>query len=276
MRLLGSLAEVAGDYDAIVLDQWGVLHDGSTPYFGAVDALRGLRAGGARLAVLSNSGKRGAVNADRIAAMGYPASLFDLVMTSGEALWTDLAEGRLTARRLLPVEAAPGDAARWLGGMPGVTMVDDPEAAEAVLLMGLADDADPAPVRAILARTRMLGLPHLCSNPDRASPRAGGRTVVSPGELAHELEAAGGEVCWYGKPHLPVFEAVSRALGGARLLMVGDSPEHDVAGAKAAGWDAVLVAAGLHAAAFHGADPLEAAAKVSGAFRPDFVMERLA
>ena len=97
VRHLDSLKEIAGDYDAVVLDQWGVLHDGTTPYPRAIDTLKTLR--GTRFAVLSNSGKRAAPNAARIAAMGFCADLFDLVMTSGEALWQDIAAGRAAHAR---------------------------------------------------------------------------------------------------------------------------------------------------------------------------------
>ena len=38
-RAIASILEVAREYDAVVLDQWGVLHDGSEPYPGAVTAL---------------------------------------------------------------------------------------------------------------------------------------------------------------------------------------------------------------------------------------------
>ena len=57
---------------------------------------------------------------------------------------------------------------------------------------------------------------------------------------------------WYGKPHRPVFDAVARAMGTDRLLMVGDSPEHDVAGGASAGWATCLVMGGLHAARLEG------------------------
>ena len=67
-RLLDSISQIADQFDAIVLDQWGVLHDGTTPYDGAIDALQRLVSQGSRLAVLSNSGKRSDLNAQRIAA----------------------------------------------------------------------------------------------------------------------------------------------------------------------------------------------------------------
>ncbi|MEM9248901.1 MAG: TIGR01459 family HAD-type hydrolase [Pseudomonadota bacterium] len=254
-RLLDTLSAVAPDYDAVVLDQWGVLHDGSTPYPRAIAALEGMLRGGVRLAVLSNSGKRAAPNADRIAAMGFAPELFETVMTSGEALWQDIAAGRQSASRLLPIERAAGDAAAWAKGLD-VVLVDDVSNADAILLMGLPDKAAPDAFAPRLAAALERDLPVYCTNPDRASPRAGGVTVVSPGALAHDYAARGGRVLFYGKPHLPVFRAVEAALGvaPARLLMVGDSLEHDIAGAEAAGWASAFVRGGLHAAAFRSGD----------------------
>ena len=270
MRRLESLEEVAGHHDAVVLDQYGVLHDGAAAYPGAVAALKRLRAAGHRLAVLSNSGKRAAYNAARIARMGFDPALFDAVVTSGEALRDDIARGAVPCRRLWPMEGAPGDAAAFADGLD-VVLVDGPEDAEAVLLMGVPPGADAARLAG-----RMAGLPVICSNPDRAAPRAGGGTEGSPGALAHAHAAAGGEVRWYGKPHRPIFDAVARAMGTGELLMVGDSPEHDVAGGAGAGWATCLVMGGLHAARLRG-DPSRVAAlcEEEGAPMPDYAIRTL-
>lgn len=259
-QAIHSLTEIADRYDAIVLDQWGVLHDGTTPYPGAIAALNALHAGGTRLAVLSNSGKRAAPNAARIAAMGFDAGLFEVVMTSGEALWQDVAAGRVAQKRLCPITRDPGDAQAWADGL-SITLTQTPDDADAILLMGLPDDGDPNSANAVLAAARARGLPMLCTNPDRASPRAGGVTVTSPGALAHTYADAGGDVSFYGKPHRPVFHAVEAALGVSqgRLLIVGDSLEHDIAGGHGAGWNTAFIRAGLHAGAFaDGNDMLEA------------------
>ena len=55
---------------------------------------------------------------------------------------------------------------------------------------------------------------------------------------------------FYGKPHKAIFDVLSDTLRFAdptRVLMVGDSPEHDIAGAQTVGWDSLVVAGGLHA-----------------------------
>jgi HAD superfamily hydrolase (TIGR01459 family) len=278
MRSLSGLAPVAGGYDAVVLDQWGVLHDGARPYAGAADAVMRLAAA-TRLAMLSNSGKRAAPNLERIARLGVP-DRFHTVMTSGEALWRDVRDGHAAMAAPLVLAAREEDADAWAEGLP-VARTSDPEAADAVVLMGLPEPADTGRATAdVLAAARRRGLVVHCSNPDRAAPRAGGRVVRSPGALAAEHEAAGGTVRWYGKPHRPVFDALRRALelpAAARILMVGDSPEHDVAGAKAAGWDAALVAGGLHAARLAGGEPeaVRALCAEEGAPEPDLVLPAL-
>lgn len=274
-----ALSDIAPQFGAIVLDQWGVLHDGSRPYPRAIACVAGLAAAGVRLAVLSNSGKRAAQNLDRIAQMGFDPAGFACVMTSGEALWQDLASGIVTARCLCPIERASGDAADWAAGLD-IDLTPDPNRADAILLMGLPDDANRAGAFAgVLEAALTRGLPVLCTNPDRASPRAGGVTVVSPGALAHDHVVRGGNVRFYGKPHLPVFHAIQTALGlpAERLLMVGDSLEHDIAGARAAGWHALLIKGGLHAAALCGADvqTLARLAQAESAPLPHYTLQEL-
>ncbi len=247
-RILDSLAEVAAGYDAVVLDQWGVLHDGTAPYPKAIGAIESLAGNGKRLAVLSNSGKRAAPNLARIAEIGFPRDAFEEVMTSGEALWRDIEAGRIDATRFFAIERSPGDAADWAEGL-SIELVDLADA-DAVLLMGLPDGAALADWSNALTRIRDKGLTVYCSNPDLASPRDGGRTVVSPGALAAEYDKRGGKVVYYGKPHRPIFRALEIALETRRLLMIGDSLDHDIAGANGAGWDSVLVQGGLYAARF--------------------------
>lgn len=273
-----SVLEVAKGYDAVVLDQWGVLHDGSEPYPGAVTALEALRRVGVRLAVLSNSGKRASRNETRIAAMGFAPGLFDVVMTGGEALWLDVRSGRVPERRYFFVERAEGDAESWADGLD-VTICAVPEKAEAILIMGLPEDAAAEDWQDVLDRAMRANLKVYCSNPDRASPRAGDRNTLAPGALAHLHRERGGNVVFYGKPHRHVFEAVELSLGWSRLLMVGDSLEHDIAGAHGAGWDSVFVQGGLLREKFKEGDASDTLAElcaVAAAPAPTYRMELLA
>ena len=179
--------------------------------------------------------------------MGFDPAMFKQVMTSGEALWQDIKSSQITETSFYVIERANGDAQSWAEGLD-ITLTSI-ECAEAVLLMGLADDADKESLQPVMDLALESELPVYCSNPDRVSPRAEG-LVMSPGALAHTHQERGGRVVFYGKPHRAVFDALQTELSAERLLMVGDSLEHDICGAHAAGWDSVFVTEGIYAREF--------------------------
>ena len=83
---------------------------------------------------------------------------------------------------------------------------------------------------------------------------------------------------YYGKPHRPVFQALSASLKAQRFLIVGDSLDHDIAGAQAVGCDSVLIQKGLYASAFSNADHdivLETLLKDRACQPPNYSIEQL-
>ena len=58
--VIQGLREIAADYDALIVDLWGVIHGGIEPYPGVVDALAALQAQGLPVALLSNAPRRAA------------------------------------------------------------------------------------------------------------------------------------------------------------------------------------------------------------------------
>ena len=278
-RLIDSIGDIATKFDAIVLDQWGVLHDGSAPYPSALTALDVLRDSAAKIGVLSNSGKRAGLNVERIAAMGFDTDTLDCVMTSGEALWLQFASGGAQQTTLYPIEARPGDAAFWAQGLP-ITLVDTPQDAEAILLMGLPDGSEPDAYGAQLQTAFDRALPLYCSNPDFVSPRGGGTYVMSPGALAQRYREVGGEVQLFGKPYPSIFQAIETTLNCTpdRILMIGDSLHHDILGAQTAGWHSLLIQAGIHAPdirAGHQADDIAQLANAAAMPPPDYSLPDL-
>lgn len=265
---IDTLADIAEGYDAVVFDQWGVLHDGTAPYSGAIQCVKSLSVD---VAVLSNSGKRDAPNAARIRDMGFDRP-FHTVMTSGEALWRDIRLGKIEARSFYAIQREQGDAEHWADGLD--ISFTDLSGADAVLLMGLPDGSSLSEWEPFLQKALQRHIPFYCSNPDRHSPRAGG-TVTSPGAIAFAYRDLGGLVHFYGKPHRPIFESLADALGSSNLLMVGDSLEHDIAGAADAGWDSVFVGGGLYKDHFDGADWQEALSALPAAAAPTYFIREL-
>jgi HAD superfamily hydrolase (TIGR01459 family) len=249
------LADLASRYRGFIVDQWGVLHDGARPYADALDCLARLRAGGKRVVLLSNSGKRTAINRARLAEIGIDGSLYDAIVTSGEATWQALAE------RTEPFFAALGRRCiLWsrygdrsvVEGLP-LEVVERIEDAEFLLLAGVEDDARLEDFGTQLEAAAARGLPMVCANPDIVAVLADGRFGTGPGALAHHYEQQGGAVGYVGKPHHPIYQVCLEALGHpphAEVLTVGDSMAHDVAGGAAMELDTALIMSGIHGRIF--------------------------
>jgi len=252
-RWIEGLAEIAAGaegYDGFVIDQFGVLHDGSTPYPGAAEALAELRQRGRRVIVLSNSGKRAAPNGKRLARFGVTPQHYDALITSGELTHQMLRQrdrapfDRLGRRVLL---GHPEDDAPLIEGL-GLQPVEDAAEAHFVLLASLPEDRSAEALLPRLAAATARRLPLLCANPDvhRLTPRG---VEPSTGWLAERHAAAGAEVVWLGKPHALIYTVCREALGrmGSRhFLAIGDSLAHDIAGGLGAGYDTCFIGAGLH------------------------------
>ncbi|ACJ00533.1 TIGR01459 family HAD-type hydrolase [Rhodospirillum centenum] len=259
------LREVADRYDGYILDLWGVLHDGERAFPGVPEALRALKARGKWICLLSNAPRRFPGTLKRLEAMGLTPDLWHAMMTSGQAAHLALRDPpddwhAALGPRLYHL-GPPRDADVY-EGLPGRIRVATPEEADFVVNTGVDDfDETVADYEPVLRRCADRRLPMVCANPDLIV-HVGPKLVVCAGLLAQRYEEMGGEVRYHGKPHPPVYRRCFDLLAGlagapldpARIVAIGDSLRTDVAGARAAGIDAILVTGGIHR------DELDAAA----------------
>jgi HAD superfamily hydrolase (TIGR01459 family) len=255
LRLIEGVRRLAPRYRGLILDLWGVVHDGVAPMPGAVECMRTLAAAGKRLILLSNAPRRAEDVIRRIAAIGVPADAYHAVMSSGEEAWQHLHD------RDDPFYAGLGRRCLHLGSERdleirdglGLDFVASAESADFILNTGPAgwDDTieDYAP---LLRRALARDLPMVCANPDLVVMH-GARLALCAGALAQWYEEEGGRVRWHGKPFASVYDACLDRLGiadRAQLLAVGDSLRTDIAGAGTAGIDSLFIAGGIHAEEF--------------------------
>ncbi len=256
MRRLERLSAIAGEFDGFLIDQFGVIHDGRTLYPGALEVLAGLAAASKPVVILTNSGKRAAANRDRIVAIGVPRSHFVDAISSGEVAY----------RSLQPVPALIIGKDGEDYGFDGFAAVTDPAAAKVMLILG-----SNAPKTSLDDYRRLLAgltLPAICCNPDKLMLTPSG-LQPAPGAIGALYEEMGGTVSWIGKPYPGIYHEAVAMLGLAsaipRILAIGDSAEHDVAGAHAAGHAALLVMTGVSA----GKDPASLSPE------PEMLMDQL-
>ena len=247
--ILGGLAEIAGDYDAVICDVWGVLHNGREAFHPAADAMRRFRKERGPVVLLSNAPRL----ADGVEAMfdrlALPCDFYDGIVTSGLAAHRDLRRRTEGGRNLRLFYLGPPRDNPIFDGL-NITFAS-PEEAEIVLCTGFYDDETETPddYRPMLEGFRARALPFLCANPDIVVQR-GDKLIYCAGAIARLYESMGGETVYYGKPYPAVFEAAlaaARAVGAVkRTLVIGDGIETDIAGANRIGLDALFIAGGIH------------------------------
>ncbi|MDR3516179.1 MAG: TIGR01459 family HAD-type hydrolase [Azospirillaceae bacterium] len=249
--IIPGLAAIADHYDGLIVDLWGVLHDGIRAYPGAIDCLRQLKAIHKPVCLLSNVPRRSATVMVFLEELGITRDLYDHLVTSGEAAHQALLQSPDAWH------AALGPRCFHLGperdrdvfvGIP-YQRVERLEDADFVVASAPWQSGDPLEnYEALLADCAKRHLPMICTNPDLVV-MSGAVTVICAGTLAARYEALGGDVHYYGKPHAPIYRvclSLLKARDPARILGVGDSFHTDVTGARTVGCGALLIAGGIH------------------------------
>jgi HAD superfamily hydrolase (TIGR01459 family) len=247
--LLSGLSTVVSDYEAILCDVWGVIHNGKLAFAAACEALQKFRQHGPVILVTNAP-----VPKDRVTRLfpqfGVPMDCFDDVIASGDATRNEL--------KLF----APGPVYRIgleqdfgvYAGLP-LDFSDNPATAKVICCTSLRDypNGTPEPYREELKRLAAHNLHMLCANPD-VQFRQGDRLIWSAGSLAAIYEEEGGTVIRPGKPDAPIYklamdraaEITGRSLTPSRVLAIGDGPITDILGANRQGFDGLFIGSGIH------------------------------
>jgi len=252
MPVIHSIAPVAAETDAWLVDIWGVIHNGVMPFVEAGEACARFREGGGAVLLLSNSPRPSAGVKAQLDQIGVRADAYDAILSSGDATreliqaYSGQGIFHLGPARDEPIFA--GIDVERVGADPG-------DGAKVVVCTGLFDDTreTPADYAEMLEAFAARGLPMICANPDIKVER-GGHIVYCAGALADAYAALGSPVALAGKPFKPIYDMAfkhlaeirGRDVARSRTLAIGDGVKTDIAGAIAAGVRAVYVASRVH------------------------------
>jgi HAD superfamily hydrolase (TIGR01459 family) len=253
---------VAPDYDVLLSDVWGVVHNGVAATVDACAALRQFRERGGTVVLITNAPRPGEFVQRFIDGLKVPRDSYDAIVSSGDvtrALIRERAGERVAhigPSRDLPI----------FEGL-GASLVPI-ENADYAVCSGLYDDTKEGPDDYDDVITTMLKrkLPMICANPDIVVER-GEHLIYCAGAIADRYAARGGEVIYAGKPYRPIYDQAMAAAAKARgrdtahgrVLAIGDSVRTDLKGAAAFGIDCLFVTAGIHAEELGGRDNPDAA-----------------
>jgi HAD superfamily hydrolase (TIGR01459 family) len=249
--LIERFEPLARDYDVLLCDVWGVVHNGVAAFPAACNALMRFRAAGGAAILITNAPRSGEAVARILDRLGVPRAAYDAITSSGH-----VTRGVVGSRR--------GETLFHLGPQRDLSIFTglevtfaSLESADYVVCSGLFDDTTETPesYRDMLAAMRARSLFMVCANPDIVVER-GDTLVYCAGALADAYAGLGGEVLYCGKPYAPIYDAAlvtAAALRGGqpperkRVLAIGDSVRTDLRGAQAFGLDYMFVTSGIHA-----------------------------
>jgi len=238
-----NLGDLVEEFDAFVLDGYGVLNVGNATVPGAVERVAGLQQSGKRVIVLTN----GATLPVELAMQKYLnwGMQFDRqhVVSSRNAL--EVALQKHSANFMWGVAATE---AAHIDKLAQQTLLlgddaQDYERVDGFIFLSSLDwtEARQALLRDALSRKKR---PVLVGNPDLVAPHEQAMSL-EPGFFTHALADEGlCEPVFYGKPFHNVFDLVTKQVGDIdpqRIAMVGDTLHTDILGGSSYGWRTILI-----------------------------------
>ena len=265
-----SLSELLPLYDAFILDQYGVMHNGAVGLDGAPEAVAELYKQNKKLIILSNTSGPATSALGKLPKYGFNPDHFVGAVTSGEESSKYIqflyGSGKETKRAIWFTWDGSGNMPRpidYLNKCGNVEAANSIEEADFVLTHGahvwqrgdeqislgsFLSEGDLSVAEPILKECVVRQLPMVCANPDSVVRLPDGSTGYMPGNIARRYEELGGKCTSFGKPNPKHFHACLDKLGvdADRALHIGDSLHHDIAGANAAGVASLLITSGIH------------------------------
>ena len=251
IQYLSGLSEVAPNYDVLLCDIWGVVHNGGSLFPYVIHALTSYREMGGTVVLVSNAPRPSISILEQLLKLNLPDSTYDLIETSGNVTQTLLKTNYQGAKIF---HLGPE---RDLSLFQGVEVQKvSYDFADLIVCTGLKDDEKETPedYRKILESLAKRQLVMLCANPDKVVER-NGKLVYCAGALSDLYEELGGQTIILGKPYAPIYGAAiqrcetlrGQSIDHKRVLAIGDSVRTDLAGAAQQGFHMLFITAGIHA-----------------------------
>lgn len=248
---LSGFSDIATNYDAVLSDVWGVIHNGVEAHPSACEALVNYRKQGGKVALITNAPRPSEPIVAMLDRLGVPRDAYDAIVSSGDVTRSMIA--KYSGKVIHHVGPPTEDNALYEG--LDVTRGSAEDAAVVVVTDLDTDDDTPEMYRKRAEYWLSRKLKMICANPDRVVEH-GEKIIYCGGALGDLYEAMGGMVMMGGKPFAPIYEeayrmageALGRPLAKAKTLTIGDSVRTDATGASRFGVDLLFITGSIHAA----------------------------
>ena len=252
MKTIKSIDEIINDYDNFIIDQLGVMHDGTFGYDHAFNSINILNSNDKNLFIISNSSKRSKTSIDRLPKLGFKKNSFLNTVTSGEMIWQLLKKKHLDDKNkkncfhIYDKEKEDGLAFR--DGL-NFNFVEKIEEADLILACTPFINLQPIDYIPLLEVAYKKEITMYCANPDFETVESNtNNNVFCMGAIGEIYKKMGGNVIIKGKPDVSIYNETTNQINleKKRTVAIGDSLFHDIQGANNFDIDSVLVKSGIH------------------------------
>ena len=252
MKFINSINEIINIYDNFIIDQWGVMHDGTAGYSHAIETIKLLNKNNKNLFIISNSSKRNNFTNDKLPKLGFEKDFFIEVFTSGEMIWKTLNDNysKLQDKKICYhiFDSNKEDGLLFRKGL-NLNYTNDINEADFILACTPFSKMMPVDYIPILNKAIDKNLVMYCANPDYETINTKvDKTTFCMGVIADIYEKMGGKVIIRGKPEIAIYYETTKSikLDKTKTVAIGDSMLHDIKGANNFNIDSVLVKSGIH------------------------------
>ena len=238
IKKLDHLSKIFREYDAFIIDLWGVMHNGISLNSSAMNAVRELDSNGKRIIFLSNAPRPTKKVIEFLKKMKMDEKYLKNVLTSGEAALNSLKRNEFGKKfyHLWP----PRDDSLFVDIKKNQTSIEN---CDFILCTGLFDEEEENLKFYENLLKNFTKKILVCTNPDLIVHR-GGEEEYCAGKIAEIFEKLGGRVIYFGKPHKEVY--LSCLKENEKTLVIGDNLKTDIKGANNMKLDSIFITNGVH------------------------------
>ncbi|MAV76796.1 MAG: TIGR01459 family HAD-type hydrolase [Candidatus Marinimicrobia bacterium] len=238
IKKLQHLSKIFQEYDAFIIDLWGVMHDGIKLNDSAINAVRELEANSKKVVFLSNAPRPAKKVVEFLKKMKMDDSLLKNVLTSGEAAMNSLKKNKF-GKKFYHLGPQRDDSLFFELKKNKTTLAK----CDFILCTGLFDgEEENLNYYSDLLRD-FTKKKFVCTNPDLIVHR-GIEEEYCAGKIAEIFESLGGKVIYFGKPHKEVY--LSCLDKDQKTLVIGDNLNTDIKGANNMNLDSIFITGGIH------------------------------
>ncbi len=252
---INNFSEISDNYEVLICDLWGCLHNGEVSFKEALENLKNFRDSSGLVILVTNAPRPKYLVEEQIHKLGINSSYYDLLLTSGELTSEHIGTNYTNEVKVFHIGEAENHSVFENSKLYNKTLaIESVTLSEADVLV-CTEPFNPAVdkldnYKDIVTFGIERDLPFICSNPDLVVDIGDVRELCA-GSIANMYETLGGKTIYLGKPYKKMYQKVYQFLAEkneikkSKILCIGDGITTDIKGAALERLDSLLVIGGL-------------------------------